>query len=126
MKKILEEFRSRYDGILGSLVLDSAGQVVENEIPSFLEFDSGLVARELMGMYTAMQPLLRSPGNRQLQTSEHDIILYFDSIIISCRVIKGGYFLILAQSDASIVKISSLARLSTRTLELGLQKPKGV
>jgi len=123
MKELLEEFRKRCPGILGSLVLDRDGGLVEQELPSFLELDIVQFKGQLMDMYLAMEPVVQK-SSKLRSSNKYDIILKFDSIIIYCRVLQAGFLIVLAEQDANIIKLRSLSNLTIRKLDSLLHKQK--
>ena len=121
MKKYLKDFRSRCPGVLGAIVANSSDDIIESELPSFLEIDLTDLIGQISDIYLAMEELQKKSLRK---TREHDIILRFNSIIVFAKTLPTGTLLILAEEDSNIGKVRSLSKLLIKKLDSALRSGK--
>jgi predicted regulator of Ras-like GTPase activity (Roadblock/LC7/MglB family) len=110
MKKLLEDLRKRFPGIIGSLVLDAEGSVVEKELPSFFDFNINDFSSQVVDMYGFLKPVTQK-STLAPHRDEHDMILQFESVIIYCRLLEKGYLILIAEADANMMKLRAFSNL---------------
>ena len=122
MKTSLEEFRSRCPGVLGSLVTNNEREIIDTELPTFLEIDTNELVGQIFDIYIALEDLQKK---RQRILPEHDIILTYSGIVIYCRVLPKGLLVLLAEADANKVKLRSLSSLLVKKISTTMESKRG-
>lgn len=118
VKQRLSRFLERYaqDGVLGALVLDSRGKLVEQEFVN-MKLDADDIERladELLDTHSEIRAARLQSSSQD--RPEYDIVLRFTPIFICIVRLKKGSFVIAAEARAKVAEVTGFAALFKRGL----------
>jgi hypothetical protein len=118
IQQILVDFRTRCPRVLGTFVLNSLGQFLVQELPSFVAMENAQLDNQISDIYLALETQRRL--NRSSISHEHDVLLRFQGLLVYARTLRAGFLVLLAEHDADVVKLRALSNLLIKRLELAL------